>query len=59
MAQTEISERLKKETLAQVFSCEFCDILRRTPFYRTTVVVVSEKKIIDRITDISTSSVDL
>ena len=25
---------LKKETLAQMFSCEFCEISKNTPFYR-------------------------
>ena len=26
---------IKKETLAQVFSCEFCEISKNTFFYRT------------------------
>ena len=26
---------IKKETLAQVFSCEFCEIFKSTYFYRT------------------------
>ena len=26
---------IKKETLAQVFSCEFCEISKNTLFYRT------------------------
>ena len=29
---------LKKETLAQVFSCEFCEISKNTFFYRTRLV---------------------
>ena len=29
---------MKKETLAQVFSCEFCEIFRNTYFYRTPLV---------------------
>ena len=29
---------LKKETLAQLFSCEFCKIFRNTFFYRTPLV---------------------
>ena len=33
---------LKKETLAQVFSCEFCEIPKNTLFYRTPLVVASE-----------------
>ena len=32
---------IKKETLAQLFSCEFCDIFKNAFFYRTTLVVVS------------------
>ena len=28
---------IKKETLAQVFSCEFCEIPKNTFFYRTPV----------------------
>ena len=27
---------IKKETLAQVFSCEFCEIFKNTYFYRTS-----------------------
>ena len=33
---------LKKETLAQVFSCEFCEIFKNTFFYRTPPVAASE-----------------
>ena len=29
---------LKKETLPQVFSCEFCEISKKTVFYRTPPV---------------------
>ena len=32
---------LKKETLAQVFSCEFCEISKSTFFYRTPPVAAS------------------
>ena len=32
---------IKKETLAQVFSCEFCEISKNTLFYRTHLVVAS------------------
>ena len=32
---------IKKETLAQVFSCEFCEISKNTFFYRTPLVVAS------------------
>ena len=34
---------LKKECLAQVFSCEFCEIYKKTLFYRTPPVSASEK----------------
>ena len=30
---------IKKETLAQVFSCEFCEISKNTFFYRTPLLV--------------------
>ena len=32
---------IKKETLAQVFFCEFCEISKNTFFYRTSLVVAS------------------
>ena len=32
---------IQKETLAQVFSCEVCEISKNTFFYRTTLVVAS------------------
>ena len=32
---------IKKETLAQVFPCEFCEISKNTFFYRTPLVAVS------------------
>ena len=33
---------IKKETLAQVLSCEFCEISKNTFFYRTLLVAASE-----------------
>ena len=33
---------IKKETLAQVFSCEFCEISKNTLFYRTPLVAASD-----------------
>ena len=33
---------VKKETLAQVFSCEFCEVSMNTFFYRTAMVAASE-----------------
>ena len=32
---------IKNETLAQVFSCEFCEISQNTFFYRTPPVAAS------------------
>ena len=32
---------IKKETLAQVFSCEFCEIFKNTFYYRTPLIVAS------------------
>ena len=32
---------IKKETLAQVFSCEFCEIYKNTFFHRTPLVAAS------------------
>ena len=34
---------IKKETLAQVFSCEFCEISKNTFNYRTPLVAASER----------------
>ena len=34
----EVCNFIKKETLAQVFSCEFCEISKNTFSYRTPVV---------------------
>ena len=33
---------IKKETLAQLFSCEICEIFKNTFFYRTPLVAASE-----------------
>ena len=33
---------INKETLAQVFSCEFCEIFKNTFFYRTPLVAASK-----------------
>ena len=35
--------KLQKETLAQVFSCEFCEISKNTFFYRTPLVAAAEQ----------------
>ena len=36
------SATIKKETLAQVFSCEFCEISKNTFFHKTPLVAASE-----------------
>ena len=36
--------RLKKETPAQVFSCEFCEISKNTFLYGTLPVAASEQR---------------
>ena len=38
----------KRETLAQVFSCEFCEISNNTYFYRTPPVAASGAVLNDR-----------
>ena len=35
-------QAFKKETLAQMFYCEFCEISKNTFFYRTPPVALSE-----------------
>ena len=35
---------IKKETVAQVFSCEFCEFYKNTFYVRTPLVVASDKK---------------
>ena len=37
-----ISPKNEKETLAQMFSCEFCEIFQNTFFHRTPPVAASE-----------------
>ena len=42
--QAKASNFIKKETLAQVFSCEFCKISKNTFSYRTPLVAASWNK---------------
>ena len=37
---------IKKETLAQVFSCEFCEISKNTYLYRRPLVAASVRKMV-------------
>ena len=39
--QAEVFNFIKKETLAQVFSCEFCEISKNTFFHRTPLAAAS------------------
>ena len=41
-AQVSFCNLIKKETQAQVFSCEFCTIFKNTYFYRTPLVAASK-----------------
>ena len=40
-SETEACSFIKKEALAQVFSCEFCEIAKNTFSYRTPLVAAS------------------
>ena len=40
--QTKASNFNKKETLARVFPCEFCEIFKNAFFYRTPLVAASD-----------------
>ena len=43
--QTKICNIIKKETLAQVFSCEFCETSKSTFSYRTLPVATSSSSL--------------
>ena len=43
--QAEVCNFIKKETLAQVFSCEFCGIYKNTFSYRTPTVAASDENL--------------
>ena len=40
-AEKEACNFIKIETLAQVFSCKFCEVFKNTFFYRTPLVAAS------------------
>ena len=42
--QTSACNFIKKETLAQVFSCEFCEISKNTFSYKTLLVTATDQK---------------
>ena len=39
---------VKKETPAEVFSCEFCEIFKNTYFYRTPLAAASENRCVKK-----------
>ena len=41
LERSQVCNLIKKKTLAQVFSCEFCDFSKNTYFYRTPLVAAS------------------
>ena len=43
---------IKRETLAQVFSCEFCEISKNTVFYRTPLMAASESYMFKRVLNV-------
>ena len=53
---------IKKDTLTQVFSCEFCEIFKNTFSYRTSPVAASEMSLhrnVDEKNKISINILDL
>ena len=42
LQENTVPESIKKETLALVFSCEFCEISKNTFSYRTPLVAASD-----------------
>ena len=40
--RSEVCNFIKKDTLAQVFSCEFCEIFKNNLFYGTPLMAASE-----------------
>ena len=47
----EVINFIKNETLAQIFFCDFCEILKNTFSYRTPMVAASGTKLIHQILD--------
>ena len=43
MPESQACNLIKKETLAQVFSCEFCEISKNAFLHRTPLVAASER----------------
>ena len=47
MKNSKVCNFIKKETLAQVFSCEFCKISKNIFLHRAFLVAASEESIVD------------
>ena len=45
LIKLQVCNLIKKETVAQVFSCEFCEISKNTFFYKTPLVAASENNV--------------
>ena len=46
MPESHACSFIKKETLAEVFSCEFCEIFKNTFFYKTPLVAASKTAVL-------------
>ena len=51
LSQPQACNFIKKETLTQMFSCEFREISKNTNFYRTPLVVASVCRILSNVND--------
>ena len=56
LCQSPFFNRLLKETLAQVLSCEFCEISKSTFFHRTPLVAASVHHIV-RVINVAKSNI--
>ena len=48
LCQSLFFNKVKKESLVQVFACEFCEIFKNNFFYRTPLVAASVSLTIER-----------
>ena len=56
--ENRISNFIKKEALAQVFSCEFCEISKNAFSYRTPLVAASDSKLSELTDDYNDNDYD-
>ena len=54
--EAEVCNFIKKETLAQVISCEFCEVSKNTFSYRTPPLAASKLKMLLRLFGVSENS---